>query len=316
MTKMDFAFQPDLGDLSTEAWVAAIDDLAEQHGYFEPVGPHHHATLIDAGPKLVVTFQTVEEARADTGGHVPFGWRFAAEDGWSALSLLSEGQTWFRDRAVYGYFDRLVDDGFFDEFETVLFVGVGAAGYAAAAYSVAAPGARVLAIRPQATLAPAIAGWDGRFKAERRRDFTSRYGYAPDMTDGAERVWIVHDPRVAVDAIHAALFTAPHTTLLRARHLGGAPEEDLRAMDVLDDLVREAMAGTLDTLTFSRLIRGRREVPAYMRRLTRAAQATGHPKLEAIVCRLALEKGMTLPLFRRRLRALEAEAEAGPAGAN
>ena len=65
---------------------------------------------------------------------------------WSSLSILSEGESWFRENRIYGYFDRLIDDGFFEDFQTVVFHGSQAAGYAACAFSVAAPGATVLAI--------------------------------------------------------------------------------------------------------------------------------------------------------------------------
>ena len=41
--------------------------------------------------------------------------------------------------AVYGFFDQILDDGFFDEFDTIIFYGAGPCGYAATAYSVAAP---------------------------------------------------------------------------------------------------------------------------------------------------------------------------------
>jgi hypothetical protein len=59
---------------------------------------------------------------------------------------------------------------------------------------VAAPGARVLAFRPLATLDPAVAGWDDRFPQARRRDWTSRYGFAPAMLDAAAGAAILHDP--------------------------------------------------------------------------------------------------------------------------
>ena len=52
----------------------------------------------------------------------------------------TKGDTWFRDNRVYGYFDRLIADGFFEDFDTVIFYGAGSCGYAAAAFSVAAPG--------------------------------------------------------------------------------------------------------------------------------------------------------------------------------
>ena len=64
------------------------------------------------------------------------------EHRWSHMALISDSDTWFRDPAVYGWFDRLVDEGFFDEFDRVLFYGAGPCGYAAAAFSVSAPGAQ------------------------------------------------------------------------------------------------------------------------------------------------------------------------------
>ena len=108
--------------------------------------------------------------------------------------MVAEGQSWFRDPAVFAYFDRLVDDGFFDEFERVIFYGAGPCGYAAAAYSVAAPGATVVAVQPQATLDPRMTEWDDRFVEMRRTSFTDRYGYAPDMLDAADQAFVLYDP--------------------------------------------------------------------------------------------------------------------------
>jgi hypothetical protein len=50
--------------------------------------------------------------------------------------------------------------GFFDDFDQVVFYGAGQCGYAAAAFSVATPGATVVAIQPQATLDPRVTEWD------------------------------------------------------------------------------------------------------------------------------------------------------------
>ena len=77
--------------------------------------------------------------------------------------------------------------GFFDDFDHVVFYGAGPCKYAAAAFSVAAPAATVDAIQPQTTLDPRITDWDDRYMKMRRTDFTSRYGYAPDMLDAAEQ---------------------------------------------------------------------------------------------------------------------------------
>jgi hypothetical protein len=176
-----------LTGLSKRDWLQAIEDVTEEDGSFEPLGKRHFAAFIEKGATLLVTFETIQGIGALSEMAQPLGWELIKEAGWSHLCIGSDGDTWFRDGFVYGYFDRLIDDGFFDEFETVLFYGAGPCGYAAAAFSVASPGARVLAIQPQATLDPRVAEWDERFIDMRRTDFTTRYGYAPDMLDAADR---------------------------------------------------------------------------------------------------------------------------------
>ena len=179
--------------------------------------------------------------------------------GWSSLSVMSDGQSWFRDREVYAYFDDLIDDGFFEEFDNVVFYGAGPCGYAAAAYSIAAPGARVLALQPQATLDPRVAEWDERFIRQRRLDFTSRYGYAPDMIDAAQEAFVIYDPEELEDAMHAALFTRPNVHKLRLRHAGGALQFSLRNMKILSRLIALGGTGRLTPEIFAKLARARRE---------------------------------------------------------
>jgi hypothetical protein len=72
------------------------------------------------------------------------GWQLAHEKGWSHLCVISEDQDWFSDPHIIDHFDRLIDDGFLDQFDEVIFYGCSAGGYAAAAYSVSYPLATVL----------------------------------------------------------------------------------------------------------------------------------------------------------------------------
>ena len=103
---------------------------------------------------LIVTFEHHSDLSAYSSG-IPIGWQLAQEKGWSHLCVVSEHQDWFRDPHVIRHFDRLIDDGFLDQFDDVIFYGCYAGGYAAAAYSVSYPMATVIAINPQATLNPA-----------------------------------------------------------------------------------------------------------------------------------------------------------------
>lgn len=269
----------DLSGLHEAAWLARAEALGEEHGSAERLGDRHHAVSLDAGPDLLVTCDALGEARAASRG-LPIGGAEATARGWSQLWLLADGATWFRDEAVWAHVDRLVDDGFFDEYRRVLFVGSGPGGYAAAAFSVAAPGARVLAFAPQATLDPGLAGWDARARTARRADFRSRYGYAPDMIDGARRAWVVHDPTEPLDAMHASLFHRRHVDLIRARGAGADPRAALAGLGVLDAVIGAAMADRLDAASFARLWRQRRAAPGYRSRVM-ARRAAGLARASA-----------------------------------
>lgn len=301
------AFTFDLDDLDRSTWMERVEEIAEEHGYAEPVGPGHSALFIDAGRTLLVTFETVSRVRRGNDDDAPIGWGFAQSHGWSSLTMLAEAETdWFRHSAMFGYFDRLIDDGFFDDFDHVLFYGAGAAGYAAAAYSVAAPEARVLAIQPQATLAPDLSRWDRRYPQARRLDFTSRFGYAPMMVETAEQVWIVHDPSVTEDAVHAQMFNGANTSHLACPYLGPDADRALLSMDVLPELIEQAMLGTLDHGSFAALWRARRNYMPYLRTLFyRLDGEERHERLLGWLCRRVDAKG-NRPLFARKLAELEA----------
>lgn len=303
MTDHALAFEADLAKLGQEEWEERIEAIAEEHGYFEPLGPDHMVAFLDAGPKLLVTFETAENIRKYHSDGAPRGFHFARKDGWSVLCLIAKHDSWFRHPAIYGYFDRLVDDGFFEDFDNVLFHGAHGGGYAAAAYSVAAPGCTVFALRPQATLDPRIAGFDTRYTSERRTDFNSRYGYAPDMIDGSARAFIAFDPLQRFDAIHAALFTRKNMTPLRCPGLGWKLDSTFDAMGVHNTLIRAAMDGTLTTVKFAHAMRMRNTQKGFLRSLFQKAVQTGHPVLAANVCTHVLRQGDD-PFFSKKLEEL------------
>ncbi len=286
-------------------WLGHLEAVAEETGYVEPLGAHHWAVFTDDTPTLLVTFERADVLRASGPATLPEGLVLAQARGWSHLGLLAEGETWFRDAAIYRYFDRLVDDAFFEDFDRVVFYGAGMGGYAACAFSVVAPGATVVAIAPRATLDPSRAGWDGRHRAHRRLSFNDRYGYAPDMIEGAGSAFMIYDPVVREDAMHAALFARPYVAALKARHFGQEIELALRRMGILDDLVAAAMDGSLTPALFASMMRIRRNYGPYLRRLLTAAQDAGRPALEARICRSVTAR-MKAPAFRKRLAEIEA----------
>mgnify|MGYP003115866109 CR=1 FL=1 len=299
-----------LSGLKKREWLAQVAEIAAESGEFEALGSRHVATRVTAGSTLLVSFETIQGIQLHSDIGQPLGWEMVKAHGWSHMCLISDGDTWFRDPAVYALFDRLTDEGWFEEFDRVIFYGAGPCGYAAAAFSVAAPGAFVMAVQPQATLDPRVTEWDNRFAHMRRTSFTDRYGYAPDMLDAAHHGFVIYDPSEDLDAMHAALFTRPNVTKLRLRHMGDALQGDLVEMEILEDLLLAIDADRLTTLEFARMARARRDHPSYLRNLLGHLDVAHRPYLAMLLCRNVVER-MNAPRIRRRLDGLEKAAADG-----
>lgn len=295
-----------LDQLDWQSWLDRIAQEIGDDGHVAPLGEDHAAIFSENKPVLLVTFESHHRLPAAAQ---PVGWKLAEALGWSHLCMVSRGDTWFRAGRVYGYFDRLIDDGFFEDFEQVIFYGAGACGYAAAAFSVAAPGARVLAVQPHATLDPRLAEWDDRFLHMRRTAFDDRYGYAPDMLDAADRAFVLYDPEIRLDAMHAALFARPNVTRFRIRHLGENPEGDLLRMQVLYRILAQLYAGKLTEMSLARMMRARRGDIPYLKALLARVERTGRPYRVAKLAQYVM-RWRQGPRFRRAVHAAYETAEA------
>ena len=287
------------GDLTDSEWLAELETIGTERGYFVRLGDAH-AAVFSNGPDdiLFVSFESMEAIRSFNANGLPLGFGTPDMHGWAHLSLIARGETWFRARHVWNYIDRLVDEGFFEEFDRVVFYGAGMCGYAAAAYSVAAPGATVIAVSPQATLDPAIAGWDDRFTRMRRTDFTRRYGYAPAMIEAARRAYILYDPSQELDAMHATLFRRPNVELITYRRgAAGAIDADLRALGVLDTMIEQAAVDRLSRMSVFRALRARRFHLPYLRFMLSRIPVEERPWLTAIFCKAVLKTHRS-PRFR------------------
>jgi len=287
---------PELEDL--------LETTGDDLGYFQPLGQQHWALFAEDGPQLLVGFESLDTLITPEAMQLPLTQRIAAARGWSSLTIIANGPTWFRDPAVWAFFDRLVDDAFLEDFDRVVFFGAGMGGYGAAAHAVAAPGCTILALAPQATLDPEFSAWDRRFPAARRLDFRSRYGFAPDMTEGAARLFLVYDPQSKEDAAHAALFRGPHVTRLRARAAGRDPAFEMERLNILGPLLDAACTGTLTLHRFARLWRARRDSVSVLGRIVNRASAGGKLERHIRALRAALQHSDD-PRLREALRQAE-----------
>ncbi len=294
--------------LSASEWIAELAGIGSERGYYTPLGKKHSALYVANSEKvLLVSFESMAHIRVSAPHGTPFGFEFAERRGWSHLSLIARRETWFRSPHVWRFFDRQIDSGFFEEFDKVVFYGAGMGGYGAAAFSVAAPGATVIVVAPQATLLPERARWDDRFDDQRLRDFTSRYGYAPDMAEAAHEVYIVHDPGEREDAMHAALFHGPHINRIHYRRGGaGSIDADLRNLGVLDAAFDAIASKSLSAMTFYSALRARRHHTPWLRANMGRIIGAERPYLSGLFARAALNL-QDVPRFRKVLEGAEEE---------
>jgi hypothetical protein len=232
---------------------------------------------------LIVTFEHHSDLSAYSSG-VPIGWQLAQEKGWSHLCVVSEHQDWFRDPHVIRHFDRLIDDGFLDQFDDVIFYGCYAGGHAAAAYSVSYPMATVIAINPQARLNPGAESWDKRFKHTRRQDFTTRFGYAPKMSESAKDVFVFYDQDSPENAMQAALFQGENVTHLHNSVKSVDAAKFFQATRFLPAIA--ALTSDDRATEFYKLQRGRRNMLRHLRAILGHAQARSGPLLTKLVANI------------------------------
>ncbi len=299
-----------LANLGRREWQARLIAVADENGMHQLLGKRHFATFIDGKDTLLVTFETTQGIRSLSQTAQPFGFEMVRALGWSNMCIMSNGDTWFRDDEVYSFFDQLIDDGFFDDFETVVFYGAGPCGYSAAAFSVVSPGATVVAIQPQATLDPEMSEWDDRFPEMRRTSFRDRFGFAPDMLDAAARAFIVYDPRQELDAMHATLFARPNVTRLKMPGMGGALQTQLIEMNMLYRLLTLAGTSKLTKAAFYDLYRARRVNMFYLNALRGILEKEKRYGLLAVLCRNVISR-LDAPKFGARLEELEEMADSG-----
>lgn len=273
-----------------DEWAAIARDLAGPEGFFTDNG-RHSFLYIPRGRTLVVTFDNLDIAMDKREDRRPWGFGFIEKQGWSMLGVMAAGWTWYRDPWVGDEFDRLAAEGFFAQFDRVVFYGASMGGYAAAAYSGACPGADVVAISPQSTVDKTVVPWETRYRTVWGADFSGRYGDAALVSGAARQVTILFDPYEPLDAAHAARFSMPNVRKLRAPLLGHRLGSSLSQMGVLTPIILGALDGSLTGAGFYRVLRARKGFARYQRELFEKAVARGHLRLARRLADWVLARG-------------------------
>jgi hypothetical protein len=278
MTREGQAFAQ-IDGIGRNSWMLRMARIGSEHGLFDRIGKSHLALFVDEGDTLLVAFDRAERARDVAADGMPAGFEMVRRRSWSLLSILAQGETWFLDDALTRFFQTLHKRGVFDGYRRVIFYGVGPdCGFAATTFARFAPGALVLSAGPVATLDPARAPFERRFRSARRLPFTGPMGFGPAGIAAAGHALILHDPTEIAPAAHGALYSGANVTRVGLPHAGRdfsrILQEGEAAMPVLRLLERgeatpEAVRAALKEAC--------RRNPGTMVRRTRAALVQGHP---------------------------------------
>ncbi|WP_156845263.1 phosphoadenosine phosphosulfate reductase [Paracoccus zeaxanthinifaciens] len=280
---------------------AALIEKGAREGFYRELGPKHSVLFSQRGGTLLVTFENLDHVVSRTEDQLPWGYSLAEKNNWSILGLMAREWSWYRDECVLNFFDELRASGFFKDFERVIFYGASMGAYAACAFSSASPGADVIAISPQATLDRGIASWETRYRKAWRRNFSNRYGFAPDEVRTANQVILVFDPASQLDAMHAALFRGDNITHISCRFMGHRIMSLWGTMGVLKEAASCLLKPEPDIVEFRQLMRKRYASPRYQKELL--AQVTTRRRDDLIVrlCMAVLSR-RGAPHFRHALR--------------
>lgn len=298
-------------DQSQSAWKENLVEIGKREGFYQELGEQHSALYVKRGRTLIVTFENLDHVYENAEDRMPWGYGFVVSRNWSMLGLMAKDWTWYRDDSVFDFFDRLREEGFFRDFDKVVFYGASMGAYAASVFSAASPGATVICISPQATLDREIASWETRYHKAWHRSFSGRYAYGPEMVATAEQVYIFYDPRAPLDAMHTALFRGENIAKFRCRFMGHRIASLWLQLGILKPVIEGCVDGTIGPNNFYKSLRARRENKRFQKEMLHRLESWDRPRLLADYCAAVLARRHA-PHFRNaRKHALNILAKKG-----
>jgi len=240
--------------------------------------------------RLIVSFDNISIVREE-GQRWPWGFKVMTQDmNCSVLGVMGTQRNWFRQEFVHDAFEALRDQGFFEQFDEILFYGASMGGFAALVYSQCAPGANVLAIAPQSTLDRDILPNDNRWGWTARLDWKGRFNDAADVVSTARDVTIISDPYFAPDVDQVRRIKGDNINRLKAPFMGHQLPNAFHLMEMLKPLLYAGAGGTLTPQLYYKLFRARRDLPRYQHDILMHAEARGKLRSAIRVCEYTLKK--------------------------
>lgn len=200
--------------------------------------------------------------------------------GYSLLGVQSMKKDWFRRDDAPDMLAALAAEGFFEGFSRVVFVGASMGAFGALNFAPLVRGADVIALSPQSTMNSQIAPFESRFPwAVRNSEWTT-----PAFLDAAAavpyipRVWLLYDPFVPEDKLHAERLTRSNVVLAPLRHASHEAVRVVIKSGALATLLTDVAEHNALSQQFWSAMRNRRNVRKWGRSFMSDVQAAGHPK--------------------------------------
>lgn len=259
-------------------------DCTERGGFFIETD-HHVISYTPAkettGPKrMVVCFDNLNSPRA-TETRLPFGFPLFVKEGWGVLGVIVKRMDWFQCPDLKARMQELADGGLFEDYDTVGFYGSSMGGFGAMAFApLAGKKSVVLAFAPQSTLRPRIAQFERRYmQAMRRGDWSGDFNDAAQTVDQIGKAYVIYDPYVLEDRLHAQRMQGPNIEQLPVRSFTHKIPPMLKRMDILKSVAKEALTGDMTRADFYHMARERRNAAPYLVTLIERAHKQGHTRL-------------------------------------
>ena len=253
-------------------------------------GPENALMFAPRSKRLVVVFDNISNVREE-GQRWPWAFKVCWQEmGCSVLGVMGTQRNWYRHDFVHDSFEALRDQGFFEQFDEVLFYGASMGGFGALVYSQCAPGANVLAIAPQSTLDRKILPRDDRWGWTAKLDWSGRFNDAADVLKTAGNTTIISDPYFEPDVDQITRIRGERLTHLKTPFMGHQLPNAFVVMGILKPLL---YAGVNDNLTpelFYKLFRNRRDLPRFQHDILMEAERRGKVKSAIRVCEYTLKK--------------------------
>ena len=241
--------------------------------------PAHCVCFYPRSDTLLVTFDHVGSLTIKQG-RLPWAFGLAEKLGWSHLGNMTKQNDWFRHKSMFATYRTMRKEGFFESFDEVVFLGASMGGYAACAFSVVSPGARVVAFSPQSTLRRDLVPFETRFHNGRKLgDWTGPWVDSAHTVEKAKNVKLFYDPHFTGDAAHAARYKGGHIEHYPAPYLGHKVPTGLKAIGQFEPIVLAAVQDDLTQAKYRTLLRDRRREPLHALRVLKRAQKRGHNDL-------------------------------------